>query len=192
MALLFLVLDEIPHEEVWKRWLDGAAYKIPARLLCNADAMACFKELPASGTHVSYNAQHFYTIYVHPKPDFPGYSEGSLFHSRVIPTRVKVGSHPLLHTWQADACMRMACIIRLRCAAQTAWGDHSLATALKLLITEALKDPLNQRFQLLCPATIPLRPPLFTYTQLIAENRSRVGWYWGVRACSPFPRCNLL
>ena len=64
---------------------------------------------------------------------------------------------------------------------QTAWGDHSLATALRILLLEALKDPLNQRFQLLCPATIPIRPALFTYTQLIAEERSRVGWFWPVR-----------
>ena len=64
---------------------------------------------------------------------------------------------------------------------QTAFGDHSLASALRLLLASALEDPLNQRFQLLCPATIPIRPPLFTYTQLMAEPRSRVGWFAPVR-----------
>ena len=64
---------------------------------------------------------------------------------------------------------------------QTAWGDHSLAAALRLMTIEALLDPLNQRFQLLCPATIPLRPALFTYTQLMGQPKSRVGWYFGVR-----------
>ena len=41
------------------------------------------------------------------------------------------------------------------CCMQTAWGDHSLSTALKLMITEALKDPFNQQFQLVCPAHDP-------------------------------------
>ena len=54
------------------------------------------------------------------------------------------------------------------------------------MIIEALEDPLNQRFQLLCPATIPVRPALFTYTQLMAQAKSRVGWYAGVRA-APVP-----
>ena len=49
------------------------------------------------------------------------------------------------------------------------------------MIIEALQDPSNKQFQLLCPATIPLRPALFTYTQLMAEPKSRVGWYMGVR-----------
>ena len=60
---------------------------------------------------------------------------------------------------------------------QTGWGEYSLAAATRLLIAEALKDPLNQRFQLLCQATIPLHPPLMVYTQLIAENMSRINWY---------------
>ncbi len=68
---------------------------------------------------------------------------------------------------------------------QTAWGDHSLAAALRLLTIEALRDPLNQQFQLLCPATIPLRPALFTYTQLMGQPKSRVGWYFGVRLPEP-------
>jgi hypothetical protein len=69
------------------------------------------------------------------------------------------------------------------CAAQTAWGHHSLATAFKLLVTEAVQDPLNQRFQLLCPATIPIRPPLFTHEQLIAEEASRIGTFSQVQLC---------
>lgn len=67
------------------------------------------------------------------------------------------------------------------CALQTAWGHHSLATAFKLLVTEAVRDPLNQRFQLLCPATIPIRPPLFTHEQLIAEETSRIGKFQQAR-----------
>ncbi len=57
---------------------------------------------------------------------------------------------------------------------QTAWGHHSLTVATRKAMIEALKDPLNQRFQMVCPATVPVRPPLFTYTQLLAHNKSRI------------------
>ena len=70
---------------------------------------------------------------------------------------------------------------------QTAHGHHSLAVAHRLLLIEALKDPLNQRFQLLCPATIPVRPAQFVYEQLLAQKKSRVGNYvwWQVRLRGP-------
>ena len=70
---------------------------------------------------------------------------------------------------------------------QTAHGHHSLAVAHRLLLIEALQDPLNQRFQLLCPATIPVRPAQFTYEQLLAQKKSRVGNYvwWQVRPTGP-------
>jgi hypothetical protein len=61
------------------------------------------------------------------------------------------------------------------CAAQTAWGSVTLVSATRLLIKAALKDPFNQRFQLICESSIPVRPALFTYTQLLAQNKSRVG-----------------
>ena len=57
--------------------------------------------------------------------------------------------------------------------AQTAWGAHSISQATRLLLRAALENPLNQRFMLLCGSSIPLRPAQFTYSQLIAEKRSR-------------------
>ena len=44
------------------------------------------------------------------------------------------------------------------------------------LLKAALADPHNQRFQLLCEGTVPVRPATFTYEQLMAQNRSRVPW----------------
>ena len=96
VALLFLVLDDIPHEALWRKWLDGIGGKLPARLLCNGEAMACFKALPPGGTDPVYDAQHFYTLYVHTKPEFPGYPEGHLFHNRIIRERVPVSKMDLV------------------------------------------------------------------------------------------------
>lgn len=61
--------------------------------------------------------------------------------------------------------------------AQTAHGDHSLVAATRLLLEAALTEPFTQRLQFLCPASIPLFPPLVVYAELVAENRSRIGQY---------------
>ena len=58
---------------------------------------------------------------------------------------------------------------------QTQWGTHTLTQATRLLLKAALGNPLNQRFTLVCGSTLPVRPALFTYTQLMGESRSRFG-----------------
>ena len=58
---------------------------------------------------------------------------------------------------------------------QAAEGDMSFAAALRVLLRAALAEPFNQRFQLLCPHSIPLRPALFTFTQLMRQDSSRIG-----------------
>ena len=58
---------------------------------------------------------------------------------------------------------------------QTEWGTHSLTQASRLLLKAALANPLNQRFSLVCGSSLPIRPPLFVYTQLIGEPKSRFG-----------------
>ena len=60
---------------------------------------------------------------------------------------------------------------------QTEWGSHTLSQATRRLLQAAMKNPLNQRFVLLCGSTIPVRPAQFTYSQLIAERRSRFDDY---------------
>ena len=49
-----------------------------------------------------------------------------------------------------------------------------MVEALRALLRAALKNPLNQRFQLLCEHTLPLQSPLLVYQQLMGEPRSRV------------------
>ena len=62
---------------------------------------------------------------------------------------------------------------------QTQWGTHTLTQATRLLLHAALANPLNQRFTLMCGTSLPVRPALFTYAQLIGEPRSRFGNKWG-------------
>ncbi len=52
--------------------------------------------------------------------------------------------------------------------------------ATRILMRAALEDPLAQRFQLVCEATIPLRGALFSHSQLMSMNKSRVGSNEGV------------
>ena len=65
-------------------------------------------------------------------------------------------------------------------AAQVKWGEHSMVEALRALLREALRDPLNQRFQLLCEYSLPLQSPLLVYQQYIKERKSRLN------ACNTF------
>ena len=68
-----------------------------------------------------------------------------------------------------------------------------MVEALRALLRAALRDPLNQRFQLLCEHTLPLQSPLLVYQQLVGEPRSRVNacntveWQESVSAllCTP-------
>lgn len=46
---------------------------------------------------------------------------------------------------------------------------------------EALMNPFNQRFQLLCDTTVPIQDALWTHTQLMAVAGSRVGEHKDVR-----------
>ncbi len=78
-----------------------------------------------------------------------------------------------------------------------------MVEALRALIREALRDPMNQRFQLLCEYSLPLQSPLLVYQQFIKEPKSRLNacntWDWQehVRAprwpgaLAPFPDAHL-
>ena len=90
-------------------------------------------------------------------------------------------------------CELMRSIVKCQCFAwvtkrylslydvlQVKWGEHSMVEALRALLREALKDPLNQRFQLLCEYSLPLQSPLLVYQQYIKERKSRLN------ACNTF------
>ena len=49
-----------------------------------------------------------------------------------------------------------------------------MVQAHRALLREALKDPFNQQFHLLCDTALPLRDPAFIYTQLIGHAASRI------------------
>ena len=42
------------------------------------------------------------------------------------------------------------------------------------MLTQALLDPLNQRFQFLCEKAIPLYSPAVVYREMFAVNRSAI------------------
>lgn len=62
---------------------------------------------------------------------------------------------------------------------QAVWGQHSAVEALRLLLSAALKDPGNQRFQVLGDGSLPLYPPPAVYLRLMRQTRSHVN------ACQP-------
>lgn len=53
-------------------------------------------------------------------------------------------------------------------------AHHSLTDAERLLLAEALREPLNQRFLLVSETTLPLYSGALMYAQALAEPRSRM------------------
>ena len=64
-----------------------------------------------------------------------------------------------------------------------------MVEALRALVREALRDPMNQRFQLLCEYSLPLQSPLLVYQQFIKEPKSRLNacntWDWQEHVSAP-------
>ena len=179
VALLFLVRGPQPHEQLWTQWLSNLAEMAPATVQCNETAWTCYKTVSNVPKQSAYDKQQYYSLYVHTKPDFPGYPPGSIFAGRVVQTLHKVSPcqpAKLISLWYAAciACDTPRRRLTFLGLLQTAWGSMSLVSATLELLRAALTDPRNQRFQLLCEATVPVRPALFIYEQLLAERRSRM------------------
>ena len=49
-----------------------------------------------------------------------------------------------------------------------------MVEAMRLLLSAALKNPLNQRFAFMDETTVPLYPPTVVYQQMMKEGVSRV------------------
>ena len=64
---------------------------------------------------------------------------------------------------------------QIRNPVQVEWGEPSMVTAEKLLLREALADPLNERFVLLSEADIPVvrGPPRLPGVHRVALPRAR-------------------
>lgn len=87
---MFLVIGSMPHEAVWTEWFSQLADKVPAQIACSDRLMRCLQQMGSQTKHSVYDAQHLFTIQVHPTPDFPGYPPGSIFAGRELLARAKV------------------------------------------------------------------------------------------------------
>jgi hypothetical protein len=98
--------------------------------------------------HAVYAAQSLFSIYVHTRPDFPGYPASSIFYGREIIPRFAAGRY-----------------------------RHSLAVVSLLLLEAALTDNIvqNVHFVVISGAEIPLYNGAMLYMQLLNEKRSRLG-----------------
>ena len=84
VALLFLIIDRIPHEAVWTEWLGQLEDMMPASFLCDKEVLGCYEGLMPEKRHSVYDAQPYITLYVHPVPQFRGFPLGSIFYKREI------------------------------------------------------------------------------------------------------------
>eukprot|EP00884_Botryococcus_braunii_P004622 jgi/Botrbrau1/14160/Bobra.182_3s0100.1 len=150
IALLFMTAGPMPHARLWGQWLEAAAGLVPLEGLkeshCSESQMrrVRLKCQPPPSTN-PVDAQHLFTVYIHPHPKYPAYPEGNVFHKREISKRVEV-----------------------------VWGGHSQTTATKELFKAALADPANQKFLTLSETCIPLYPAVTVYQVLRKERLSRI------------------
>jgi Core-2/I-Branching enzyme len=102
----------------------------------------------AAPPHPVYAVQQFFSIYVHTRPEFPGYPASSVFHGREIAPR--------------------AAAERFR---------HSLGLVSLLLLEAALVDSAvrNARFVVLSESDVPMYNGGLLFLQLLNERRSRLG-----------------
>lgn len=164
VALLFVTGAHMPHDALWRLWLESAAGLLPQQALPSLlDAAcgpvlekwllllcACYpKRVTGVVAAVQPPWQYLFSLYVHSPPwgtdGYQGWPENSLFRNHVIKDRVK-----------------------------TQAGHISRVDAMRRLLQQALKDPLNDRFVLLSDGTVPLYDPLTFYQQVMFEERSRV------------------
>eukprot|EP00884_Botryococcus_braunii_P006779 jgi/Botrbrau1/16101/Bobra.7_2s0067.1 len=122
IALLFLTPGPMPHARLWGRWLEAAAGLVPLEGLkesnCSESEMSRVRAecQPAPSTN-PVDAQHLFTVYIHPHPQYPACPEDNVFHKREISKLVEV--------------------VR---------GGHSQTAATRELLKAALADPANQKF----------------------------------------------
>ncbi len=95
---MFLVRGHMYHEAVWTQWLEDVAGIVPSSVACDEELSKCYKGMQErnSPPRSPYDEQSFYSIVIHTKPDFPGYSEGSIFNGRIVEERIQVVHNALL------------------------------------------------------------------------------------------------
>jgi hypothetical protein len=153
IALLFLTQGPLPHEDTWAAWFNAAGALIP-----RAAALSVCREGPQGREALQdlcglledprtprLQRQALFSVYVHAPPQFKGYNGTSLWANARIAAQVS-----------------------------TKWADHSLVTATRELLSAALQDPTVERFVLISETDIPIYDPLTVYSQLMAEQRSRI------------------
>ena len=91
----------MPHETAWAAWLAAARGLVPLEYMqpgaCTQNASL---EQPAGHVRPTQESlklrrrifveQALFSVYVHPAPEFPGYSKDSVFHGHSVRLRVKV------------------------------------------------------------------------------------------------------
>lgn len=170
VALMFLTMGHLHHEDTWRMWFRSAAGVLPAQTVaasvCNAEGGTNTRVLSAArackrNSTDAIAAQHLFSVYIHAPPDFEGYGKDSLWDGHLVRHRIT-----------------------------TAWGAHTLVEATRHLVWEAFRDPLNTRFMLLSESDIPLYDPLTLYQQAQGERTSRLDtckhqktsqWRWDPR-----------
>lgn len=179
VALLFLTVSDLPHDEMWQRWLAEAAGRVPVDALlpgCHREndarpevytrvsgltskllsrqshteaALLC-KALVNDNATPAYYRQLLFSVFAHAPPTVLEFAPGTLLYGQRVPERVPS--------------------VRL---------SHTLVQVERFMLRHALKDELNQRFIFMSESQVPVYPAVVVYQQLMHEPKARID------ACEP-------
>lgn len=91
VALMFLTVGSIHHDQLWHDWLDDAVNVLPARALTDTNKTAVMLRTLSEDCG-SQRWQALFSIYTHPKPQFNGFEEDGVFAGTEVGGRVEVWS----------------------------------------------------------------------------------------------------
>lgn len=179
VALMFLTPGALAHERLWSAFFSSVTGAVPASLVQDVASDGWFGSLrrdrlaalqrtcgaqAADTQRGLVDRQFLFSLHVHHHPRYAGYPPESLFHQRVIPVLM-------------DAERYAGVVVSHNTTRSRA--HHSLTDAERLLLAEALRQPLNQRFVLVSETTLPLYSGPLLYAQAMAETHSRLQGCYG-------------
>ena len=201
VALLFLTRGDLPYEQLWRAFLDGASDVVAGAAAAEGaaaggaaaaavdDGQLADQQLGRKGAFGSSSGGSSSNGGGSSSSGSGGSSSGSAVGSgsgsadgsgSAGGTAPPAGWQRLfrLYTHPAPGWRHPPGSLfaghEVACRRRVEWGNHTVVEAERALLRAALADPANQRFVLLSESCLPLHPAAVVYAQLMAEQRSRV------------------
>ncbi len=195
VALMFLSKHDLPHRELWKRWLLSAEKQVPLAQLTHAlhkassdmnaararlkGALDVCTKVPIDSARPMYR-QFLFSFYLHNHPEEELPADRLFSLDEQVPDRVSTGWGQNSLVEAAKILMHNAlkvCLLRWCMGvggANVEYGCCCRLYAVKQHYVHPSQDHLNTYFVMVSDSSIPLYNPMATYLQLVDKKISAV------------------